>query len=92
MNTCWKTTLALMLVLGVGRSAVALAPWVTDEERAFMKQGVTDTQIKEVVGLGEDNPVADNSTAVGKAQNRRVEVYLYASPEMIQQAEAGTLQ
>ena len=58
----------------------------------LLKQGVADTQIKEVVGLGEDNPVADNSTAAGQAQNRRVEVYLYASPEMIQQAEAGTLQ
>ena len=41
MNTCWKPTLILMLALGVGRSAVALAPWVTDEERAFMKRGVT---------------------------------------------------
>lgn len=58
----------------------------------LLKSGIVNTQIKEVVGLGEDNPVADNSTAVGKAQNRRVEVYLYASPEMIQAAEAGTLQ
>jgi len=58
----------------------------------LLQSGVAQTQIKEVVGLGEDNPVADNSTATGQAQNRRVEVYLYASPEMIQQAEAGTLQ
>ena len=58
----------------------------------LLSQGITATQIKEVVGLGEDNPVADNSTAAGKAQNRRVEVYLYASPEMIQAAEAGTLE
>jgi len=58
----------------------------------LMKQGVTNAQIKEVAGLGEDNPVADNSTAAGQAQNRRVEVYLYASDEMIKAAEAGTLQ
>jgi outer membrane protein OmpA-like peptidoglycan-associated protein len=44
-----------------------------------------------VEGLGEANPVASNDTAEGREQNRRVEVYLYASSEMIQQAEAGTL-
>ena len=58
----------------------------------LLAQGVTTAQIKEVAGLGESNPVADNSTAAGQAQNRRVEVYLYASDEMIKAAEAGTLQ
>ena len=57
----------------------------------LLKQGVKNGQIKEVAGLGEENPVADNATAAGKAQNRRVEVYLYASDEMIKEAEAGTL-
>ena len=57
----------------------------------LMSCGVTSSQIQAVEGWGEDNPVADNSTAAGRQENRRVEVYLYASPEMIQQAEAGTL-
>ena len=58
----------------------------------LMSCGVTSSQIQEVTGLGEENPVADNATVAGREQNRRVEVYIYASPEMIQQAEAGTLQ
>ena len=57
----------------------------------LMSCGITSAQIKGVEGLGEENPVADNSTAAGRQENRRVEVYMYASPEMIQQAEAGTL-
>ena len=54
--------------------------------------GVASSQIKGVQGLGEESPVADNSTAAGRQENRRVEVYMYASQQMIQQAEAGLLQ
>ena len=53
--------------------------------------GASSSQIKTVEGLGESNPVADNSTAAGRQENRRVEVYMYASQKMIQQAENGTL-
>ena len=57
----------------------------------LLGQGVSSSQIKTVDGQGSTNPVADNSTAAGRQQNRRVEVYMYASQEMIQKAEAGTL-
>ena len=54
--------------------------------------GVQSRQIKSVEGMGSTNPIADNSTTAGKQQNRRVEIYMYASKEMIEKAEAGTLQ
>ena len=57
----------------------------------LLGQGVSAAQIKAVDGQGSTNPVADNSTAEGRKQNRRVEVYMYASQQMIQAAEAGTL-
>ena len=53
--------------------------------------GVSSNQIQKVQGYGSANPVADNSTSAGQAQNRRVEVYLYASQEMIDAANNGTL-
>ena len=54
----------------------------------LLSQGVSPTQIRSTMGFGESNPVADNSTEAGRKQNRRVEVYMYASQKMIQDAQA----
>ena len=52
--------------------------------------GVSTNQIKSVQGMGESDPVASNDTAAGREQNRRVEVYMYASEQMIKDAQAAT--
>ena len=49
--------------------------------------GVSASQIKRIEGQGSSNPVADNSTEAGRKLNRRVEVYMYASEKMINEAE-----
>ena len=53
--------------------------------------GISNTKFKSIEGQGSSQPVATNATKEGRAQNRRVEVYMYASAEMIKAAEAGTL-
>lgn len=53
--------------------------------------GVPASQFKNVSGFGSTQPVADNATEEGRQKNRRVEVYLYASEEMIEKANNGTL-
>ena len=57
----------------------------------LLSAGAAATQIKSSTGFGQANPVADNSTKAGQEQNRRVEVYLYASEAMIKAANEGTL-
>lgn len=48
--------------------------------------GVATTQFKYVLGKDFQEPIASNETVEGRAQNRRVEVYMYASEQMIKEA------
>ena len=43
-------------------------------------------------GLAYDYPVASNDTEAGRAQNRRVEIYITANEDMIKAAQEGTLE
>lgn len=87
-NTGWKNSTAEQSVQKNLNLSQQRAQAVTNYLTSL---GVSSNQIRSTEGLGEANPVADNSTAAGKAQNRRVEVYMYASQAMIQAAEQGTL-
>jgi len=59
-------------------------------ENYLVQQGVTPSRLS-AQGLPMQDYVASNDTPAGRAQNRRVEIYIYASKAMIEKAEAGTL-
>lgn len=62
-----------------------------DAVRTYLvNSGVAASRIT-AQGIPMADYVASNDTEAGRAQNRRVEVYITANQQMIQQAEAGTL-
>lgn len=64
------------------------------EERAesvieyLESQGIAASRLK-AVGMGEADPIVSNATAAGRAQNRRVEMYITADKQMIDSAEGS---
>lgn len=50
--------------------------------------GIAADRLK-AVGQGENDPIASNATAAGRAQNRRVELFITAGAQMIKSAEAA---
>ena len=57
----------------------------------LQKKGIAKERII-AEGHSYNDPVADNATAEGRAQNRRVEIFISANENMIKAAEEGTLQ
>lgn len=63
------------------------------EERAesvveyLERHGIAASRLK-AIGEGWNDPVASNATAAGRAQNRRVEIYITANRQMIENANS----
>jgi Outer membrane protein and related peptidoglycan-associated (lipo)proteins len=53
----------------------------------LISQGVASSRLS-AKGDGWNNPVASNATAAGRAQNRRVEIYITAGEDMIKDAQS----
>lgn len=60
-------------------------------ESYLVNSGVSPTRVR-AQGVPMADYVASNATAEGRAQNRRVEIYITADKQMIEKANAGTLQ
>lgn len=59
--------------------------------KVFLSKEKVRTSRLTTVGYGEAQPIADNTTDAGKAQNRRVEIAIYANDRMKKAAERGDL-
>ncbi len=56
----------------------------------LVRQGVATRRIT-VLGYGESQPIADNNTAEGRQQNRRVEIAIFADKKLKKAAKRGDL-
>ncbi len=59
-------------------------------DRFLVDSGIAPTRLS-YQGIPMADYVASNDTPAGRAQTRRVEIYITANQQMIQQAEQGTL-
>lgn len=62
----------------------------TSVARQLKTQGVLGARIS-TVGYGEQQPIADNGSSVGRQQNRRVEVAIFANDKLKRAARNGTI-
>lgn len=56
-------------------------------ENYLAQHGISTSRMK-AIGQGWNNPIASNSTAAGRAQNRRVEIFITANKQMIDNAQS----
>ncbi len=56
----------------------------------LVNSGVNSSRLSSQ-GMAWENPVASNDTEAGRAQNRRVEIYISANEQMVKEANDGTL-
>ena len=56
----------------------------------IVNSGYPASRIISVNGYGEENPVASNESTTGREQNRRVEVFILPSKDMINAANAAS--
>ena len=54
----------------------------------FLREHQVSSTRMTLDGVGPDQPIADNGTPEGRAKNRRVEVFILPSQEMINEAKA----
>ena len=59
--------------------------------RSFLSAQGVDSSRMRVDGKGSHEPVADNSTASGRKENRRVEVYIIPNKALVEAAQNGPL-
>ncbi len=55
----------------------------------YLEQHGVKASRLQAIGEGWNDPIASNATAAGRAQNRRVEIYITASKQMINDAQAS---
>lgn len=60
-------------------------------ENYLSTHGIPVSRMK-AMGQGWNNPIASNATAAGRAQNRRVELFITANQQMINNANSQTAQ
>ncbi len=58
--------------------------------QTLQEQGITTSRLG-TRGFGKGQPVADNTTEVGRKQNRRVEIAIWANEKLREKAQKGEL-